>query len=156
MITAAAGLPTLLAMSNHSTPQLLCLASIVCNLGSAISTTTLLSCFESVHAVRLAWFEGGAWFVLALSAPSAWLRWGIVTLLAALLDFVWASQPITAKILGTLLIAIQFSLFFVLPFIGQAYRFWGAVQLFSIARPLNPDGTQDPNNTTKLKAESLR
>lgn len=145
MLVAGAG--ALLGIADHPTPQLLCLASIVCNLGSAIAATTLLCCFEDDRALRLAWFEGGAFFLLALSGPSSWLRWGMLTLLSALLAFIWLSQPMAAKVLGTLLVAIQCTLFFVLPFLGQAFRFWGAVELFTDALPLWPESasTSLPN-----------
>jgi len=140
MTTAAAALLNLLDIDNNTMPRLLCLASIACNLGSAIATTTLLGCFESAHAMRLAWFKGRGFFVLTLSAPSGWLRWGIVTLLSALLVFLWASQPVATKALGTLLIAAQFVLFFVLPLISQQFLFWGPVKLITKALPLSPEG----------------
>jgi hypothetical protein len=135
--TAASAL--LLVLNEHHLPQLLSLASITCNLGSAIASTTLLSSFESVRSLRLAWFEGRAWFVFALSAPSGWLRWGVVLFLSALLSFIWISQSIGAKVLGTVLVGTQVFLFFVLPLIGQTFRFWGAVQLFTSSLPLAPD-----------------
>jgi len=134
MITAATAL---LGIADHPAPRLLCLASIACDLGSAIGSTTLLPRFESVNALRLAWFEGGALFVLALSAPNAWLRWGIVTLDGALLAILWMSQPMPAKIFGSILVTVQFFLFF-----SQSYSFRGTGQFFTIARPLTPEMTQ--------------
>ena|ERR1700691_1992926 len=134
MITAATAL---LGIADHPAPRLLCLASIACDLGSAIGSTTLLPRFESVNALRLAWFEGGALFVLALSAPNAWLRWGIVTLDGALLSILWMSQPMPAKVLGSILVTVQFILFF-----SQSYSFRGVGQFFTVARPLTPEVTE--------------
>jgi hypothetical protein len=128
-----------LATGNYPIPTALCLASLICDLGSAIAGTTLICCFESVRYMRLAWFQGGWWFVLALSAPSGWMRWGIWTFLGALLAFIWASQPTAAKLLGTILISAQFILFFLLPLIGQTFRVWGAAQLFTLSMPFTPD-----------------
>jgi len=134
MISAAA---TLIGMANHAAPRLLCVASILCNLGCAMASTTLLCCFENVNAARLAWYEGGGLFVLALSAPGGWLRWGIVTLLGALLAMLWMSQPMAANILGSILVAVQLILFF-----NQSLSFRGGVQLFTNALPFTPDATK--------------
>jgi len=142
MISAAA---TLIAMAHSTAPRLLCLASILCNLGCAMASTTLLCCFENVNAARLAWYEGGVLFVLALSAPSGWLRWGIVTLLGALLAMLWMSQPMAANILGSVLVTLQLILFF-----NQSLSFRGGVQLFTNALPFSPDGT-----TSCLKATGI-
>ena len=101
MITAAAAL---LGMTNSPARRLLCLASIACNLGSAMGTTALLCCVGDNRTMRLAWFDGGGLFVLALSAPHGWLRWGIMIFLGAVLAFVWASELMVAKILGTVLV----------------------------------------------------
>jgi hypothetical protein len=90
MVAAAAAL---IGMVDHPAPRLLCLASILCNLGSAFVSTTFLGCFENTTAIRLDWYKGGLLFVFALSAPSGWLRWGFFTLLAALLAILWMSQP---------------------------------------------------------------
>lgn len=145
MTAAAAALLSLSHIDNHSIPRLLCLASIICNLGSAIATTTLLGCFESAQAMRLAWFKGRGLFVLTLSTPSGWLRWGIVTLSSALLVFLWVTQPIATKALGTILVAAQFILFFVLPLISQQFLFWGPVKLITKALPLSPEGPRAPS-----------
>jgi hypothetical protein len=141
MISAAA---TLIGMANHAAPRLLCLASILCNLGCAMASTTLLCCFENVNAARLAWYEGGGLFVLALSAPSGWLRWGIVTLLGALLARLWMSQPMAANILGSILVTVQLVLFF-----NQSLSFRGGVQLFTNALPLTPEATKSCGDLLK-------
>jgi hypothetical protein len=133
MISAAA---TLIGMADHAAPRLLCLASILCNLGCAMASTTLLCCFENINAARLAWYEGGWLFILALSAPSGWLRWGIITLLGALLAMLWMSQPMVANILGSILVTVQLILFFT-----QSLSFRGGVQLFTNALPFTPDAT---------------
>ena len=144
MISAAAAL---INMAQHEAPRLLCLASILCNLGCAMASTTLLCCFENVNAARLAWYEGGGLFVLALSAPSGWLRWGIVTLLGALLAMLWTSQPMAANILGSILVTVQLSLFF-----NQSLSFRGGVQLFTNALPITPESA--PSCDDLLKAPS--
>src|SRR5580698_2422293 len=108
-----------LATGDYPLPTLLCLASLICDLGSAIACTTLLCSFESVRYMRLAWCQGGVVFVLALSAPGGWMRWGIGTLLGAVLAFIWVGQPTATKLLGTILISAQVILFFLLPLIGQ-------------------------------------
>jgi hypothetical protein len=145
LISAAAAL---IRFVDHPAPQLFCLASIICDLGCAMASTTLLCCFENVNAVRLAWYEGGGLFVLALSAPSGWLRWGIVTLLGALLSILWMSQPIAANIVGTILVAVQFILFF-----NQSFSFHGGVQLFTDTRPFTPDGLKTASGLTSQNAD---
>lgn len=84
--------------------------------------------------MRLAWFEGGELFVMALSAPSAWLRWGIVTFMGALLTHLWMTQPLSANIVVSILVAFQFIL------LGyQSYAFRDASQHLNAARPLRID-----------------
>jgi hypothetical protein len=150
MISAAAAL---ISITDHPAPQLFCLASIVCDLGCAMASTTLLCCFGNVNAARLAWYEGGGWFVLALSAPGAWLRWGIVTLLGALLAILYMSQPVAAKIFGTTLVGVQFILFFY-----QLFSFQGGVQLFTSALPFTPKAAKcrddDSNAASCLQAQN--
>jgi len=131
MISAAA---TLIHITDHTVPQLLCLASIICNLGCALASTTLLCCFGNVNSARLVWYQRGAWFILALSAPSGWLRWGIVTLLGALLAVLWMSQPIAADVLGTIFVTAQLILFFHHSFIFRD------VELFTNGLPFTPGG----------------
>ena len=141
MVATAAAL---LGVATHPVPRQFCLASIACNLGSAIAATTLLCYFESDHALHVAWYEGGASFVLALSGPGAWLHWGTVTLLAALLSFIWVSQPLTTKVM----VAIQFVIFFLLPLLGgQTPSFWGAVQLFTTPDRLTLESTNSIHDT---------
>ena len=106
-----------------------------------MASTTLLCCFGNVNAVRLAWYEGGGWFVLALSVPGGWLRWGIVTLLGALLAILFTNQPIPARILGTILVVVQFILFFI-----QSFSFQGGVQLFTSALPFTPEAAKCRND----------
>ena len=145
MVTAAAAL---LGVATHPVPWQFCLASIACNLGSAIATTTLLCYFESDHALHVAWYEGGALFILALSGPGAWLHWGTVTLLVALLSFIWVNQPLTTKVIRTMLVAIQFVLFFLLSLLGgQTPSFWGAVQLFTTPDHLTLESAEAPRRT---------
>jgi hypothetical protein len=95
-----------------------------------MASTTLLCCFEHVNAARIAWYEGGGLFVLALSAPSGWLRWGIVTLLGALLAILWMSQPIAVNILGSILVTVQLTLFFY-----QSIFFHGGVRSITGVSP---------------------
>ncbi|KIM80495.1 hypothetical protein PILCRDRAFT_822594 [Piloderma croceum F 1598] len=113
MVAAAAAL---IGIADHPAPRLLCLASILCNLGSAFVSTTFLGCFENTTAIRLDWYKGGLLFVFALSAPGGWLRWGIVTLLGALLVILWMSQPIAANVIGTIMVTVQCILFFIQSF----------------------------------------
>jgi len=131
ILTAATGL---LASISDAVPRLLCLASIACNLGSTIGAATLLTRFQNVNAMRLAWFEGGALFVMALSAPGAWLRWGIITFLGALLSHLWKSQPLAINLVILILVTIHFILF-----IYQSYSFRDDSQFFNVARPLRID-----------------
>ena len=138
MSAGAAALLSALAATKHTVPTLFCLVCLICNLGSAIAGTTLLCRFEHVRSVRLAWFQGGIWVVLALAAPSGWLRWGIITFLAALITFIWASQPLTAQVVGTILVSLQFLLFFVFPLIFQTFRVWGPTQLFTTSFSVVP------------------
>jgi len=51
LLVAAAS--ALLGVADHPTPRLLCLASIICDLGSAIAATTFLSYFENDRRLRL-------------------------------------------------------------------------------------------------------
>ena len=135
LMIAAAG--ALINTVDHPAPQLFCLASIICNLGSAMASTTLLCCFEHVDAVRIAWYNGGGLFVLALSAPSGWLRWGIVTLLGALLAILWMSQPVAANVVGCVLVTVQLMLFF-----HQQVFLRGGIQLVTGVRPLAPQAAE--------------
>jgi hypothetical protein len=136
---ATAALLSVLATANRPLPTLLCLVSLICNLGSAIAGTTLLCRFESVRSLRLAWFQGGVWAVLALSAPHGWLRWGITAFLAALFTFIWTTQPLATKVVGAMLISSLFLLFFILPLIGETFRVWGPTQLFTSSFSVVPD-----------------
>lgn len=146
LVPAAAALLSLLLTDKHAIPQQLCLASLGCSLGSAIASTVLLSSFVSAQAFRLAWSEGGCMFVIALSAPGSWLRWGILMLQGSLLGYIYVGQPIGAKIIGTALLAIQLFFLFGLPILGQALYFLGrskvsikyACNLFTPAMPLRP------------------
>ena len=96
----------------------------------------------------MAWYEGGASFILALSGPGAWLHWGTVTLLVALLSFIWVNQPLTTKVIRTMLVAIQFVLFFLLSLLGgQTPSFWGAVQLFTTPDHLTLESAEAPRRT---------
>jgi hypothetical protein len=140
IISAAAAL---IHIDNLAAPQILYLASILCNLGCAMATTTLLCCFSNINAVRLAWYKGGGWFVFALSAPSAWLRWGIATLLTALLAMLWTSQPMAFSILGSILATIQVTLFF-----NQSLFFRGGVRLFTDLLPFSPEVCDEPPKAT--------
>jgi hypothetical protein len=49
----------------------------------------------------------------------------------------WMSQPITANILGTILVTVQFILFF-----NQSFSCQGGVQLFTNALPFTPEATK--------------
>lgn len=88
--------------------------------------------------MRLAWFEGGALFIMAISAPSAWLRWGIVTFVGALLTHLWKSLPLPADAVMLFLIAVQFILF-----IYQSYAFRDDSQCSNVARPLRIDSAKE-------------
>jgi hypothetical protein len=131
VLTAATALSETIS---HGAPQLLCFISIACNLGSTIGSTTLLTRFQNVNAMRLAWFEGGALFIMALSAPSAWLRWGIVTFVGALVTHLWATQPLLTNAVVLVLVAIQFVVY-----VHQSYAFWDDSQCCNVPRPLRID-----------------
>ena len=120
--TAAAGLLAFPGVLDYPIPRSFCLASIICGLGSAIASTTLLSCFPRDRSVRLAWFKGAKWFVMALSAPGGWLRWGIATLQMAFLTSVGMTQPLPVKIVLVALVASQLLVLLALPVPGWLYR----------------------------------
>ncbi|KAJ7933420.1 hypothetical protein B0H13DRAFT_720347 [Mycena leptocephala] len=120
-------------------PRLLSIISMGCSLGGAISSTILLAAFVGVNSIRLAWVHGGALFVLALSAPRGWLRWAIITLQSSLLAFVWNDRTRSAKIVITIILAIQATLYLFLP-IGRLTwsrdtYYWN---IFTPAMPLTP------------------
>lgn len=147
LMIGAAG--TLIHIVDYPAPQLFCLASIICNLGSAMASTTLLCCFENVNAARIAWYNSGGLFVLSLSAPSGWLRWGIVTLLGALLAILWMSQPIAANVVGCVLVAVQLFLFF-----HQQIFLRGGIRLVTRVWPLAPQAAERiPGVTRTIKSE---
>ena len=84
--------------------------------------------------MRLAWFEGGALFVMALSAPNGWLRWGVVTFLGAFLFHLWKIQPHPFNAVVFFFVAVQFILF-----VYQSHAFRDHSQGMNVARPLRID-----------------
>jgi hypothetical protein len=144
MVAAAAAL---IGMVDHPAPRLLCLASILCNLGSAFVSTTFLGCFENTTAIRLDWYKGGLLFVFALSAPSGWLRWGIFTLLAALLAILWMSQPIAANVIGTMMVTVQCILFFIQSFSIR--------EGFTNTFPITPEGCGEVRGGVKAHIKDV-
>jgi hypothetical protein len=132
LVLAAA--TALSANARNDATRFLCFTSIACGLGSAVGSTTLLTRFQNVNAMRLAWFEGGALFVMALSAPSGWLRWGFVIFLGGFLTHLWTTQPQPANAVVLVLVAIQFILF-----VYQSHAFRDHSQGFNVARPLRID-----------------
>lgn len=123
-VSAAAAL-TLMDDNKFHIPRLLGLASLACGLGGAISSTILLGSFVNAYALRVAWFEGGVVFVIALASPGGWLRWGIVTLQSSLLGMVWIGEPLGAKIVGSIILGTQAVLLLGLPIIGRALPLFG-------------------------------
>jgi hypothetical protein len=132
LILAAA--TALYTNARNDAARFLCFTSIVCSLGSAVGSNALLTRFQNVNAMRLAWFEGGVLFVVALSTPGAWLRWAVVSFLGAFLTHLWKTQPQPANAVVLVLVAIQFVLF-----VYQSHAFRDRSQGFNVSRPLRID-----------------
>lgn len=91
-------------------------------MGSAAGSTALLGCIISVRSLREAWFRGRVFLIIALSAPTSWLRWGIVMMQATLLSTFFLTEPLAVKVVACTLVSIQLGLIASLPISGLTRR----------------------------------
>jgi len=77
------------------------------------------------------------------------MRWGIVTLLGALLAILWMSQPVAASTMGCVLVTVQLFLFF-----HQQIFLRGGIQLVARVWPLAPQAAERiPGVTRTIKSK---